>query len=54
MTVVGWHLGRAAIVDLPTAVLAVAGAIALFRYGRGSAWLVGAGGAVGLLVGALR
>jgi chromate transporter len=48
MAVVTWYLGRAAIVDPVTAVLAVASGIALFRLGLNSAWLVLAGGVAGL------
>jgi chromate transporter len=52
--VVSWHLGRAAIVDLPTALLAAASAFLLLRFRVGSAWLVAAGGAIGLLAWTLR
>jgi chromate transporter len=49
MAVVTWQLGRAALVDPVTILVAVASAVALIRYGANSAWLVGAGGAVGLI-----
>ena len=49
-----WQLGRAAIVDVPTAALAIAGAVVLFRYRPNSAWLVLGGGVLGLLLGGLR
>ncbi len=49
MAVVTWQLGRAAIVDWLTAVLAVAAALALLRWRVNSAWLVAAGAAVGLV-----
>ncbi len=49
MAVVGVQLGRAAIVDAVTAVLAAAGAVMLWRWRAGSAWLVLAGAVVGLL-----
>ena len=45
-----WQIGRAAIVDIPTAILAVAAAILLFRFKINSAWLVAAGGIIGLAV----
>jgi chromate transporter len=54
MAVVAVVLGRAAIVDVPTALLAGAGAVALFRWRINSAWLVLAGGAAGALVQWLR
>jgi chromate transporter len=43
------QLGRAAIVDPLTAVLAVLGALLLVRFGLNSAWLVLLGGAVGFI-----
>lgn len=54
MAAVTWQLGRAAIVDVPTAALAIAGAVVLFRYRPNSAWLVLGGGVLGLLLGDLR
>ena len=48
MAVVAWQLGRAAIVDSTTAILAIAGAILLMRFRVNSAWLVLGGAAVGL------
>jgi chromate transporter len=50
MAEVTWSLGRAAIVDLPTAILAVVSAIALLRFRLSSAWLVLAGAIAGLLL----
>ena len=47
MAVVTWQLGRAAIVDVPTAVLAVASALLLLTGRVSSAWLVVVGAAVG-------
>ena len=47
MAVVAVQLGRAAIVDIPTAVLAIAGAIALLRWRVNSTWLVLGGAVVG-------
>jgi chromate transporter len=49
MAAVTWQLGRAALVDVPTMVIALAGAVLLFRFRMNSAWLVLAGGALGLL-----
>lgn len=45
-----WQLGRAAIFDWPTALLAAVSAVLLFRFRINSAWLILAGGAIGLLV----
>ena len=45
MAVVAFELGRAAIIDLPTAALAVASAILLLGFRVNSAWLV-VGGAI--------
>ncbi len=47
MVVVTWHLGRAALVDVPTVALAVLSAIALIRFRINSTWLILAGGMVG-------
>ena len=44
------QLGGAALVDLPTVLLAAVAALLLFRYRVNSAWLVLGGGVVGLLV----
>lgn len=43
------QLGRAALIDLPTIVLAGAAALILFRFKVNSAWLVAAGGIIGLV-----
>jgi chromate transporter len=48
MAGVTWQLGRAALVDIPTILLAAVGGILLFRFQVNSAWLVLAGGIVGL------
>lgn len=48
MAGVTWQLGRAAIFDWLTALLALAAVIVLFRFKLNSAWLVMAGGVVGL------
>lgn len=50
MAGVTWQLGRAAIIDIPTALLAVVAAVLLFRFQINSAWLVLAGGLIGLLI----
>jgi chromate transporter len=54
MAVVGWQLGRASIIDIETALLAVASLIALVRFRLNSAWLVLAGASVGLLAHGVR
>jgi chromate transporter len=48
MVAVTWHLGRAAVVDTPSAMLAVASALLLIHFRVNSAWLVLSGGLVGL------
>ena len=50
MAGVTWQLGRAAIVDIPTALLALVATVLLFRFKINSAWLVLAGGVVGLVM----
>jgi chromate transporter len=45
MAAVTIQLGRAAIIDVPTAVLSAIGAVVLIRYKPNSAWLV-LGGAI--------
>ena len=54
MAVVTVQLARAALVDVPTVMLAAAGAIALIRWKPNTTWLVGAGAAVGAIVHAVR
>ncbi len=49
MAAVAWQLGREAIIDGLTLLLAVAAALLLIRYRINSAWLVLAGGLIGLL-----
>ncbi|MDP9363703.1 MAG: chromate efflux transporter [Chloroflexota bacterium] len=49
MAAVAWRLGRDAIVDPVTALVAVAAAVLLIRFKVNSAWLVLGGAAVGLL-----
>jgi chromate transporter len=53
MAVVTWNLGLAAIVDLTTILLAVAGAILLVYYNINSAWLVLGGAIAGIIVQAI-
>ena len=50
MAVVTLQLGRAAIVDVPTVLLAVASAVILIRFHPNSAWLVLGGGIVGAAI----
>jgi len=47
MVEVTWQLGRAAVVDMTTLVLALGSAIMLLRYRINSAWLILFGGAIG-------
>jgi chromate transporter len=54
MAVVTARLGRAAIVDLPTLLLALASAGLLLRFGTNSAWLLLLGALVGLGLAAVR
>lgn len=49
MAVVTWQLGRAALVDVPTLLLALASAVLLVRFRVNSAWLVLGGAAIGML-----
>jgi chromate transporter len=49
MAVVTWQLGRTAIVDWVSASVAIASCIVVFRYKINSAWLVMAGGLIGVL-----
>ncbi len=50
MAVVSWKLAVAAIIDLPTILLAAASLFLVFRFKINSAWLVLGGGLVGFLV----
>lgn len=54
MAGVTWQLGLEAIVDVPTALLAVAAAAVLAVWNPNSAWLVLAGGVAGVVIQALR
>jgi chromate transporter len=49
IAVVTWQLGRTALVDATTALLAFGGAVLLFRYRMNPAWLVLGGAVVGVL-----
>ena len=50
MGVVTWQLGRAALVDPATIVLAIVAAVVLLRWRLNSAWLVLGGAVVGLML----
>jgi chromate transporter len=50
MAGVSWQLGREAIVDVPTALLALGAMVVLFRFRLNPGWLVGAGAVAGLLI----
>lgn len=50
MAAVLWELGRAALVDWLTALLALVAAVVLFRFKLNSAWLVLGGSLIALLV----
>jgi len=54
MAGVTWQLGVAAITDWLTALLAIVSALVLFRYKVNSAWLVLAGGVIGVVAGMVR
>ena len=54
MAVVTWSLARSAVIDLPTALLAIGGAVVLIRFHLNSLWLVLAGAIIGLLVHMMR
>src|ERR1035441_490242 len=49
MGVVAWQLGRAAIVDVPTLVIAIVSTALLLRFRVNSAWLIVTAGAFGWL-----
>ncbi|MEK7714433.1 MAG: chromate transporter, partial [candidate division NC10 bacterium] len=49
MAGVAWELGRAAIVDSVTAVLALASVVLLIRFKTSSVWLILGGAAVGIV-----
>jgi chromate transporter len=47
MGVVGWQLGRSAIIDVPTLAIAMVSAVLLLKFRINSAWLIAAAGAFG-------
>jgi chromate transporter len=53
MAVVTWQLGRAALVDWTTIIIAVSSAILIVVFRVSSTWLILAGGAAGLALGGL-
>jgi len=53
MVAVTWQLGRAAIVDIPTALLATGAAVALVVFRVNCAWLVAGGAILGVVIAAL-
>ena len=50
MAAVTWQLARAAVVDLPAALIAAAAAVVLFRWRPNSSWLILGGAAAGWLL----
>jgi chromate transporter len=54
MVVVTWYLGRAAVCDVTTIVIAIAGAIVLWRIKLNSVWLILAAGLAGLVIAQFR
>jgi chromate transporter len=50
MAVVTWRLGRDAVIDLPTALLALTSGVLLVRFRLNSLWLVLAGALSALLI----
>ena len=54
MAYVGWQFTRAALVNLPAAVLSIMSVLLVFRYKVNSAWLVLVGALVGILLQVLR
>jgi chromate transporter len=50
MVVVTFLLGRAALVDIPTILLALTSAFLLIRFRLNSAWLIAGGAVVGMLL----
>jgi chromate transporter len=54
MTVVTWQLGRTAVVDVVTAVLAIGSTVVLLRFRLNSSWLIVAGAGVGTILGIVR
>jgi chromate transporter len=50
MAFITWQLGRAAIVDVPTAMIAVASGALLLGLRLNTTWLIAGGAAIGLVV----
>lgn len=50
MAVVTWHLGRDALADLPSVLLALASAVLLLQFRINSAWLVAGGALIGVVL----
>jgi chromate transporter len=51
MAVVTWQLGRAAVVDVVTAALALGSAVLLLRFQLNATWLIVAGAGIGMMLG---
>jgi len=54
MALVTWQLGRAAIVDVPTALLALGAGVLLAAWRINAAWLILGGGLIGVMLAGLR
>ncbi|MGP8049457.1 MAG: chromate efflux transporter [Desulfobaccales bacterium] len=54
MAMVTWRLGREAVIDLPSALVAIASAVLLMRWRCNSLWLLLAGAIIGLLMHTLK
>jgi chromate transporter len=54
MAVVTWQLGRAAVVDVATAVLAIGSGVLLLRFQLNATWLIVAGAGIGMIPGITR
>ena len=51
LAVVAWQLGRAAVVDVPSALIAIGAAVALARFAVNPSWIVLGGALAGSLLG---